>query len=412
MKLEIAEFLLSPSGREALDELAADPAALSQANQLATLSRLRRRFSPEEAAGLLEVATARHRASQQAKFSRAGEMFFTKTGLEQASGELIANYRAARFVRSLPSGSPIADLGCGIGGDSMALARHFQVTGVDLDPARLLFAQANAAALGLSGNFEALQAELTGFDPTPYAGLFFDPARRTSEGRRLFSVEDYTPPLSIIKKWLAKVPDIAVKISPGVNYAELGDYDCEVEIISENGDVKEAVLWFGALREKIKDRRSKIKDQDLVRRRATLLPAGDSLTEQPGQPEVESGEPLAYLYEPDGAVIRAGLVEELAHLITARKIDPTIAFLTASHLVETPFARAYRVIESLPFNLKRLNQHLNALETGRVTVKKRGSPIEPQELERALKLKGPKENEIIVVLTHVMGTHWALIVEK
>ena len=419
MKLEIAEFLLSPSGRATLDELAADPAALSQANQLATLSRLRRRFSPEEAAGLLEVATARHKAQQQAKFSQAGEMFFTKTGLEQASGELIANYRAARFVRSLPSGSPIADLGCGIGGDSMALARHFQVTGVDIDPARLLFAQANATALGLSGNFKTLQADLTGFDPAPYAALFFDPARRTSEGRRLFSVEDYTPPLSIINKWLAKVPDIAVKISPGVNYAELDGYDCEVEIISENGDVKEAVLWFGALREKIENHtsvglrpKSKIEDRNFVRRRATLLPAGDSLTDRPGQPEVESGEPLAYLYEPDGAVIRAGLVEELAHRLNARKIDPTIAFLTASHLVETPFARAYRVIESLPFNLKKLNRSLNALAAGRVTVKKRGSPIEPHELERALKLKGPKENEMIVVLTHVMGAHWALIVEK
>ena len=142
------------------------------------------------------------------------------------------------------------------------------------------------------------------------------------------------------------------------------------------------------------------------------MPAGDSLTDRPGQPEVESGEPLAYLYEPDGAVIRAGLVEELAHRLNARKIDPTIAFLTASHLVETPFARAYRVIESLPFNLKKLNRRLNALAAGRVTVKKRGSPIEPHELERALKLKGPKENEMIVVLTHVMGAHWALIVEK
>jgi SAM-dependent methyltransferase len=412
MDLAIAQFLLSPSGRAALDELAADSAVLSQAHQLATLSRLRRRFAPQEAAGLLEVATARHRASQQAKFSRAGEMFFTKTGLEQASGELIASYRAARFARVLPPGRRIADLGCGIGGDSMALARHFHVTGVDLDAARLLFAQANAAALDLSENFEPLQADLTSFDPAPYAGLFFDPARRTSEGRRLFSVEDYTPPLSIIKKWLAKVPNIAVKISPGVNYAELEGYDCEVEIISENGDVKEAVLWFGDLREKIEYRRSKIEDQDLVRRRATLLPTGDTLIDQPGQPEVESGEPLAYLYEPDGAVIRAGLVEELAHRLNARKIDPTIAFLTASHLVETPFARTYRIIESLPFNLKKLNQRLNALAAGRVTVKKRGSPIEPQELERALKLKGPKENEIIVVLTHVMGTHWALIVEK
>ncbi len=403
MKVEIAAFLLSPTGRAALDELMADRVALAQAGQLTTLSRLRRRFSSEEAAGLLEVATARQRATQQAKFSRAGEMFFTKSGLEQASGETIATYGAARFARYLPPGSQIADLGCGIGGDSLALARHFHVTGVDLDPARLLFAQANAAALGLADRFTTLQADLTTLDPTPFEALFFDPARRTAEGRRIFSVEGYSPPLSIVKSWLAKTPNLAVKIAPGVNYAELDDYDCEVEIISEHGDVKEAVLWFGGFRPMI---------SPLPRRRATLLPSADTLTDQPSQPSVESSEPLAYLYEPDGAVIRAGLVEGLAHQLNALKIDPTIAYLTASELAITPFAQAYRVIESLPFSLKKLNQRLNALGAGRVVVKKRGSPIEPQELERALKLKGPSSAEFIVVLTHIKGVHSAIIAQK
>jgi hypothetical protein len=418
MRVEIATFLLSEPGRAALGELAANLEALSEARQLATLGQLRRRFSAEEAAGLLEVAIARQRASQQAKFSYAAEMFFTKTGLEQASGEVITNYRAARFVRHLPPGSRIADLGCGIGGDSIALARHFHVTGVDLDPARLLFAQANAAALGLADHFETQQADITNFDPTGFEAIFFDPARRTAAGRRLFSVEDYTPPLSISKKWLAQVPNLAVKISPGVDYAELDGYDCEVEIISENGDVKEAVLWFGGLRE---NREQSSLPQDsilhpssfilhpLVERRATLLPAAHTLTDQPDQTPVASGLPLSYLYEPDGAVIRARLVEELAYQINARKIDPQIAFLTSEKLVDTPFARNYRVIESLPFSLKKLNQRLNELGAGRVTVKKRGSPIEPQELIRALKLKGSPEKELIVVLTHVLGTHYAIV---
>src|SRR5690349_17360759 len=143
MQVEVAAFVLSREGQAALAKLTAQPAALSQSQQLATLTRLRRRFSPEQAAGLLEVATARLKATRQGKFSRASSLFFTRTGLEQSSGEGIAAHRAARFALNLPPGSRIADLGCGIGGDSLALAGYFSVTGVDLDPARLIFATAN-----------------------------------------------------------------------------------------------------------------------------------------------------------------------------------------------------------------------------------------------------------------------------
>lgn len=404
MDVEVAAFVLSEEGQTALAGLLNQPASLAQNRQLATLTRLRRQFSPEQAAGLLEVAAARLKASQQEKFSRASAMFFTRTGLEQSSGEAIAAHRAARFAANLLPGCRVADLGCGIGGDSLALAGYFAVTGVDLDPARLLFAEANLAAYGRAANFATLQTDINQFDPAPYQGLFFDPARRTGEGRRIFSVEDYAPPLSIIKKWLPVVPEIAVKIAPGVKYDELAGYECEVEIISERGDVKEAVLWFGRLRSQDTMGRP-------VARRATLLPGEYTLTNLEDKPPVPVQAPGRYLYEPDGAVIRAGLVEELALQIGAVKLNEDIAFLTSNRLVETPFARAFEVLESLPFNLKKLNQRLNELGVGRVVVKKRGSPLDPQELERALKLKGPRDHEKIVVLTQVLGTHTALICE-
>jgi hypothetical protein len=404
MQVEVAQFLVSEAGRAALAELAADPTALSQANRLASLTRLRRLFTAEQAAGLITVATARLKATQQNKFSRAAEMFFTRTGLEQSSGESIAAHRAARFEAALPPGSRVADLGCGIGGDSLALAARFQVTGVDRDPARLLLAQANLAAYERSNNFSPLEQDITQFDPAGYQGLFFDPARRTGEGRRLFSVEDYAPPLSIIKTWLPQVPELAVKIAPGVKYHELEDYQCEVEIISEKGEVKEAVLWFGRLR-------SFDRSGLAVSRRASLLPGNFTLTSVAGKPPVALEAPRRYLYEPDGAVIRAGLVEELALQIQANKLDPEIAYLTSDSLTATPFARPFKVLESQPFNLKKLTQRLNSLEVGRVVVKKRGSPLDPQELEHALKLKGPRQNEKIIVLTQVQGVHTALICE-
>jgi hypothetical protein len=404
MQVEVAQFLVGEVGRAALAELAARPTALSQANRLASLTRLRRLFTAEQAAGLITVATARLKAAQQDKFSRAAEMFFTRSGLEQSSGERIATHRAARFEAALPPGSRIADLGCGIGGDSLALAASFQVTGVDRDPARLLLAQANLAAYGRATNFSPLEQDITQFNPVGYQGLFFDPARRTGEGRRLFSVEDYAPPLSIIKTWLPQVPELAVKIAPGVKYHELEDYQCEVEIISEKGEVKEAVLWFGRLR-------SVDRSGLPVSRRATLLPGNFTLTSVAGKPPVALEPPRRYLYEPDGAVIRAGLVEELALQTQASKLDPEIAYLTSDSLTATPFARPFRVLESQPFNLKKLTQRLNSLGVGRVVVKKRGSPLDPQELEHALKLKGLAQNEKIIVLTQVQGVHTALICE-
>lgn len=402
MEYQIASFIISDRGRAALDKLAAEPDALKPQRELAMLSRLRREFSMQEAAALIEVANARQRAAQQNKFSRASQMFFTKSGLEQSSGERIANYRARRMAAKLGPGARIADLGCGIGGDSLGMAQYFAVTGVDLDAARLVFAEANAAIYERAANFQTQQADLTKMDLSSYQALFFDPARRSAEGKRYFSVEDYQPPLSVIKDWLPQVPEIGVKISPGVDYQQLADYDCEIEIISDEGEVKEAVLWFGKLRSGTGE----------TMRRATLLPGEQTLVNLPDDEKtaVSVGPPLNYLYEPDGAVIRAGLVEELALQIGGlRKIDADIAYLTGDTLLETPFARGFRIQESMPFNLKKLSRRLHELQIGQVTIKKRGSPLDIQQLERALKLKGV--NQLILVLTHVEGKPFVLLCE-
>jgi hypothetical protein len=113
------------------------------------------------------------------------------------------------------------------------------------------------------------------------------------------------------------------------------------------------------------------------------------------------------LYEPDPAILRAGLVTTLAALINARQIDPSIAYLTSEILTPTPFARAFAIEAALPFQLKRLRAALRARGVGEVTVKKRGSPLEPEALIRQLKLSGPESR--IVFLTQVSGKPYALI---
>jgi hypothetical protein len=288
----------------------------------------------------------------------------------------------------------VADLGCGIGGDALALAAHTPTIGVEWDPARLAMAQENVRVYGRAPHFQPLQADLLELSPLPVQACFFDPARRDEHGRRIFSVQDYRPPLSLIDKWRGKMRGTAVKISPGVDYAEL-PAEAEVEIISLHGEVKEAVLWFGDL-------------HSGVSRRATLLPEEHTLTnaDLPASP-IPTSQPLSYLYEPDKAVIRAHLVEALGQQLNAVKLSDDIAYLTAETSQPTPFARCFAIEDSFPFQLKRLRHYLRQHDIGQVTIKKRGSPLEPDSLRRQLRLKGSQHR--IIFLTQVKGETAVLI---
>lgn len=386
--MDLATFhtLLSPLGQAAL--AAATDRAPAEETFLAHLQPLQKRYPAELAKAALETAILRAKAA--VKFSRAGAMYFTREALEQASGERISRYRAARYAGY----AHVADLGCGIGGDSLGLASAgVAVTGVDQDELRLAMAAENLAAYGLRERATWLAADLTTLPWPGAAAFFFDPARRAG-GRRKFSVRDYAPPLSQALAWLEHAPAGGIKISPGVDLAELGGYDAEVEFVSERGELKECALWFGPLR--------------TTARRATLLREGHTYTLLADPAALsEVGPPQAYLYEPDPAVLRAGLVTTLAAQLGARQLDADIAYLTAPQLVPTPFARAYAIEDALPFQLKRLRERLRALHVGHVTVKKRGSPLEPEALIQQLRLDGPEER--VVVLTHVAGKAWALI---
>jgi hypothetical protein len=250
-------------------------------------------------------------------------------------------------------------------------------------------AQANSHALGLAGLTSFIQADLASplplsTTPSPLA-LFFDPSRRAG-GRRLFSVRSYQPPLSIIAEWLPVFPALGVKVSPGVQLDELAGYDAEIEFISLEGELKEAVLWFGPLK--------------TVPHRATLLPGPHTLVAA-HDAHLPIQEPQAYLYEPDPAVLRAGLVATLGARLNAAQLDPDIAYLTSDQLQPTPFARAWVVEAWFPFQLKRLRAYLRERNVGVVTVKKRGSPLEPEALINDLRLSG--EGERTIFLTHLRG---------
>ena len=388
MRLEDFHFLLSPQGQTLLAETAVTP--ITPHNHLQIASRLRQQVTSAQAQAVLETILLRQKAA--VKFSRADQMYFTRPALEQASGEIIAAYRAQRFAQS--GLKRIADCGCGIGGDALALAAHSQVIGVDKDLLRLAMARQNVGVYVGNGRFHPLQADLTKLPPLPVDALFFDPARRDENGRRFKSVHQYRPPLSLIAQWRARVPHVGVKISPGVNYAELPP-EPEIEFISLNGEVKEGALWFGAI-------------STGALRRATLLPGGQTLTDRDHRGEqVAQTPPKAYLCEPDGAVIRAHLVQNLARLLNATQLDRDIAYLTSDVWQPTPFGRWFELEAAFPFQLKRLRSFLRERNIGSVTIKKRGSPLDPEQLQRQLRLSGV--NACILFLTQVLGKPTILI---
>ncbi len=383
MDLDAFAFLLTDDGQALLAALREyEPGA-----ELATATRLRREHPAAVVSAAIGQAGLRRRAV--AKFGQdAHRMYFTPDGVEQATRTTVAAHRADRFralgVRRL------ADLCGGIGGDAIALARAgIEVLAVDRSPETCAVTRANAAALGLSDRIEIRCADVTGVDTGGYDAVFVDPARRGGRGR-VFDPEAYSPPLSWALTAARTVPYAALKVAPGIPHEAVPD-DAEAEWVSDHGDVKEAVLWFGTRP---------------GARSATLLPDGVTLAGE-GLPDPPVGRVGRYLYEPDGAVIRAHLVAEAARAVGGTLIDETIAYVTSDTLRRIPYATAYEISDVLPFNLKRLKALLREREVGTLTVKKRGSAVEPEELRRRIKPQGP--NAATVLLTRVAGAPAMLV---
>jgi SAM-dependent methyltransferase len=383
--LDSFSALLTDEGRTLLTTLRDhDPA-----QELATATRLRRGHPAALVSAALGQARLRQRAVAKFGAEDAYRMFFTPNGVEQSTRASVAGYRAGRFcalgVRT------VADLCCGIGGDAIALARAgISVLAVDRDPLTCAVARANAEALGLSEMIEVRCADVTDIDTAPYDAVFADPARRSAGRGRLFDPEAYSPPLSWAVSTALSSPLAALKIAPGIPQ-EVIPPEAEAEWISDHGDVKEAVLWFGTTPGTV---------------RATLLPGPHTLTGT-GLPDPAPGRVGRYLYEPDGAAIRAHLVAEIAQQLDGRLIDPTIAYITADELRPTPYATPYEITDVLPFNVKKLKALLREREVGILTVKKRGSAVEPEELRKKVKPQG--SHSATVFLTRVTGAPAMLV---
>lgn len=348
------------------------------------------------------------RATAEGKFGAiAASLLFTRAGLEQATRAPIAALHADRF-RAAGCRS-VADLGCGLGAESLALiAAGLEPRPVELDPLTAAFAEHNlgvAAARAALPQPAVVCGDAEQLGPGDADGVFLDPARRTAghrDTRRLVDPDAFSPSLRFAFG-IAEERPTGVKLGPGLDH-ELIPAGAEAQWVSVDGQLVELGLWFGAAA------RAGI-------RRAALVVRGPGeraeLVSRTGVDGAATPETLAlgdYLYEPDGAIIRARLIGDLAERLGGGLIGKGLAYLTADGLVRTPFAQAFRVLEELPSREKDLRRALQARGIGSLEIKKRGADVDPAVLRKRLKLRGPRSATI--VLTRVAGRHTTLLVER
>jgi hypothetical protein len=392
--MDVAELraLFSIEGLRLLDEVGPIEAT---ADVVRIVSRLRAAGHPGDLVAAV-LGQARLRAKATAKFGEfASRMLFTPDGLEQATRLSVASRHAGRFAAA--GIDVVADLGCGIGADALAMAAlDLGVLAVDRDEVTAAIATYNLAP------FEAARVELgdaTTTDLAGVGGVWLDPARRAG-GSRLSDPADWSPSLD----WafaLAETIPTGIKLGPGLDRSLLPAHG-EAQWVSVDGEVVELAVWSGILA------------RPGVGRAALVIRSGHAAELTAGQDseDAEAGPLGEYLLEPDGSVIRARLIGDLARSLAGggRMLDPTIAWITSDTSPETPFGASFRVIERFPLDAKTLKKELAARRIGTLEIKKRGVDVDPAAFRSRLSLKG--ENAATLILTRIAGARVALLAER
>lgn len=392
MDADTARLLLA-QGLDLLAELG----PYDEASALTLGTRLRATHEPALVAAVLAQAELRQRA--RTKFGETAEsMLFTRDGLEQATRAGVADRHAARF-RAAGIGV-VHDLGCGLGADALAFARTgLGVEAVDADEATTLLAQHNLTTLHPEASATAHHARAEDVDLTAAQSVWLDPARRTpgrtdatGRTRRAFRLEELAPSWDFVCAAAERVPATGAKLSPAFPHDAI-PASCEAEWVSDAGDLVECALWWGPLVQH-------------TGRVATLVREGaepvrvteDDAANAPPAGEVDAT-PGGYLYEPDRAVLQAGLVGALARAVEGSELSPGVGYVAADHIVEVPFARRHQVVEVLPAQAKAVKAWLRREGITGLTIKRRGGRLDPDEFRRELGLSTRGGDQATLLLT-------------
>lgn len=334
---------------------------------VADIATARKRFG-EWSAVLVETTLLRRRAA--AKFDDPGDWLFTDEALQQATAQRVAAHRARRL-----SGAVVHDATCSVGTELAALRNcATALVGSDLDPVRLAMARNNVVGVDVC-RADALRPITTS------AVVLLDPARR-SGGRRRFDPRDYTPGLDVLLD-VYRGRDFAVKCAPGIDFdgiKQLG-FSGEIEVTSVGGGVREACLWSTGLA------------APGVTRRASMLDTGEEITD--ADPDDCTIAPAGrWIVDPDGAVVRAGLVRHYGARHGLWQLDADIAYLSGDRLPTG--VRGFEVLEELGYSERRLRQALSGRDVGAVEILVRGVDVDPDALRRRLRLRGAQAVSVVI----------------
>lgn len=395
--------LLSSEGWSLLSTI--DPSMVATKDAAWSLNEKLRREGHDAQVVRAVMAQAELRYRARVKFGPfADSLVFTPAGLEQATRLTIAGLHARRFANA--GCTHVADLGCGIGTDSIALASAgLKVTAVEMD-------ETTAAATTLNlmpfENATVIHGSAQNTDLTEIDGVWLDPARRTDvkgSTRRLFDPEAFSPPLSFVEQLVDSGMDVGVKLGPGMPHEAIPE-TAEAVWISDHGSVIEACLWFGRL-----------KREDIARAALVIDKDGAHELTSPVTVKADDAAPVGeleeHIYEPDGAVIRSHLISTLLESTGGHLLDEHIAYFTHKDKLSTPFAKGYKVIATHDYNVKKLRSWVKANSIGTLDIKKRGVDVTPEELRRILLAGTPKsaKNKATLVLARIGDKRVAFEVE-
>jgi len=391
LDMKTAEALTAPETRETMvmfRDLPDDPLAVQQS--------FRGMFPEKLARAMGELLLLRRRATQ--KFAHGLEMYFTKPQLEQSSSEVVAQYRAGRFARA--GATVVHDPCCGIGSDAIALARAgLRVHANDQDEIAVHFARSNAEIYGLQERIDFTVADCDLAPPPTGDAIYLDPSRRKG-ARRIINPLEWSPGPAAVTRMLAGRANAAVKLSSAVDIDELLLHfppPDEIEVISFLGEAKETVFWYGAV----------AGDQP---RRATILPEGISYAGPP-QAQAEVGPLAKWIFDPDPALIRAGLLGRFAAEHGLRVLDPEIAYLTGPKLVRSPFLDAFKVIDEQPLDPRKMRASLREHGVGELSIRKRGIAERPQTLSQRFLPKSLGTKRMTLLAVRIGEQHLGILGE-
>lgn len=356
-------------------------------DELRAQTLMRREFPAELVRAAFALRALRRKA--QGRFTRAAEMWFDRQGLEQATCEALARHKARRFK------GDVWDLCCGLGGDALALAARCSVTAVDLHPTACLLARWNLEVYGVQANARILQQPCEELALDERALVHVDPDRRAQSGRAA-RIENYTPGPQYFRTLMNVCHGGGIKLSPAANF--LGRFpDAEIEVVSLNGECKEATVWFGEL-------------AGAKPYRATVLPSGETIEGHPLEAAAPRAVPEGYVFEPDPAVVRSGLVDHAACQLGLARLDSEEEYLTGSRPVQSSLVKGFELLAVLPYREVDLKRYFRQSRFGRVEIKCRRIPCQIEQLRRQVPLPG--DEPAVLILARCAGTATALICRR